>query len=59
MFEALMGWIEHDGGECPCVGECVEVRYSDGYLGRERAECGSYWRYVTHYRLIADPSDLV
>lgn len=46
-------YITHDGGNCPCVGEYVEVHYSDGkYLVGVGAE-HIYWRYVTHYRLIA------
>ena len=59
MLEALMGWIQHDGGKCPCVGEWVEVEYTDGWRDMEIAEDGIYWRYVRQYRLIADPGDLV
>lgn len=55
-------WIIHDGGKCPCVGEWVEVYYDDN-SGRYRhegvAQDGIFWRYVTHYRLIDDPADVV
>jgi hypothetical protein len=55
MLEAVMGWIEHDGGKCPCVGEWVSVLYSDGAIEHGLAYDHAYWRYVTHYRLIAPP----
>ena len=53
MLEALMGWIKNNGGRCPCVGELVEVAYTDGPYERGIAQDGVLWYYVTKYRLIA------
>lgn len=52
-------WIRHDGGKCPCVGEWVESHYADGDIRYGEARDHVDWRYVTHYRLIADPGDMV
>lgn len=52
MLEALMGWINHDGGKCPCLGDFVEVVYTDGKREKGIAQNGVCWRYVDKYRLI-------
>lgn len=52
-------FIRHDGGKCPCVGEWVEVAYTDGPYERGIAQDGIHWHYVLSYRLIADPGEMV
>ena len=52
-------WVMHDGGKCPCVGEWVEVAYTDGPYQRGIAQDGIHWHYVLSYRLIADPTAAV
>lgn len=46
-------FIRHDGGRCPCVGEWVDVVYTDGLYERGIAQDDVRWYYVMQYRLIA------
>lgn len=41
------GWIEHDGGPCPCVGADIFIRYRGGkeIKGNHSASDGPWWRH--------------
>lgn len=52
MSEEWGPWIEHGGGDCPCVGQLAQVVYTDGDVSTGIAEDNVFWAYVVRYRLI-------
>lgn len=43
MQEETVGWMQHDHGGCPCVGEYVEAEYANGDRRSFRAKGGVGW----------------